>query len=274
MPVLTGQFGWQKRSRGVDGACYRGQRGEDSSSASLSSFYMGRGPLLGGQKESGMLFKDRRDGGLHLAEALAAYAHRELVVLAIPRGGVPVGFEVARELGAVLDVIVPRRIPLPGNPEVGFGAITEDGTVVLNEQLVRELSLSPGQIRNLSLGVLKEVNRQTAMYRGQTPSPKVKGKTVILVDDGLASGYTMVAAARFIRKGQPEELIAAAPVAARVSQAAVVPEVDRIVSLNVPAKSSSFAVVDYYRDFSNLADQDIIGFLEAARTGDTLRADS
>lgn len=213
--------------------------------------------------EDGRFFRDRSEGGMRLAELLRGYMGGELVVLAIPRGGVPVGYEVARALGADLNIIVPRKIPLPWNPDVGFGAITEDGTVVLNESMVKQLNLSVAQIRNLSLGVFKEVKRQTGIYRAKACLPKVTGKTVILVDDGLASGYTMVAAARFLKKAGPKRLVAAAPVASMASHRAVAPEVDSIVSLHVPIKTTRFALGDHYRDYTGLSDADILALVES-----------
>jgi len=141
------------------------------------------------------LFRDRLDAGRKLAERLIGLAGEDSIVLAVPRGGVPIGSAIAQRLACPLDLIIPRKLPIPANPEAGFGAVMGDGTIVLNEPLVRGLKLTKGEIDAIVAEVSAEVRRREQEYRGRTPPPLLSGKQVILVDDGLASGYTMIAAA-------------------------------------------------------------------------------
>lgn len=206
-----------------------------------------------------MIFKDRYDAGRQLAERLLVYRHNA-IVLAIPRGGVPVGYEVARKLDVPLDVIIPRKLPIPSDPEAGFGAVAPDGTVVLNERLMAYLGLSVKEIEEIVGEVLKEVRRRIKEYRGNRPFPDLKGKNVIVVDDGLASGYTMIAAVRAIKKERPRRVIVAVPCSPETSVERLEKEADESVCLAVQPYGP-FAVASYYERFPDLNDEEVKGLL-------------
>ena len=209
------------------------------------------------------LFRSRADAGKRLAERLLDYEGEDVVVLAIPRGGVPVGAEVARRLNARLDVIIPRKIPIPWNPEAGFGAITADGTIVLNQRMVKNLGLSKDEIQRAADEVREEIERRTREYRDDRPPTDVKGKTVILVDDGLASGYTMLAAIESVRKHNPVRVIVAVPVASSAAARLVSARVDGMVAL-VTSERLPFAVAEFYREWRDLTDEETEGYLRDA----------
>lgn len=205
-------------------------------------------------------FKDRRDAGKQLAGRLTG-VDRDAIVLAIPRGGVPVGYEVAKRLDAPLDIIVPRKLPIPWNTEAGFGAVTPDGTMVLNDDMVARLGLTAYEIREISEEVLAEVRRRVMEYRGDRPYPDVKGKTVIVVDDGLASGYTMIAAVRSIKNKSPSKVIVAVPVSPADSARRLRKEADEVVCL-IEQPYGAFAVASYYREWVDLTDEEVKAYLD------------
>jgi putative phosphoribosyl transferase len=211
-------------------------------------------------------FRDRRAAGRALAHVLSeSYAGVDGIALAIPRGGVPVALEVARALKIPLDVIVPRKIPIPWEPEAGFGAVTADGTLLLNEPLVAQLGLTESQIERLAAQVQEEVRRRLQVYRGSRPVPNVKGKTVFLIDDGLASGFTMLTAVRSVRNEEPGEVVVAVPVSPLRSVNLVQPEADQLVCLIVQ-ETPPFAVASFYGQFPDLSDWQVIAFLQASST--------
>ena len=159
-------------------------------------------------------FRNRTDAGRRLAEKLAAYANRpDVLVLALPRGGVPVGFEVARALGAPLDVFLVRKLGVPGYEELAMGAVATGGVRVLNDEIVRGLGISEHEIDAAAARELQELARRQRLYRGDRPLPDIAGRTVILVDDGLATGATMRAAIQALRHQQPARIIVAVPTA-------------------------------------------------------------
>ncbi|MHB1456514.1 MAG: phosphoribosyltransferase [Armatimonadota bacterium] len=209
------------------------------------------------------LFRDRTDAGYKLAQQLLDYKDQNTVVLAIPRGGIPVGYEVAKDIDAEFDIILPRKIPIPWNPEAGLGAMSADGTMVLNEALVRGLGMSDDEIKEAASGVKKEIERQTREYRKDRPTPDLAGKTVILVDDGLASGYTMLAAIESARKYNPKSIITAVPVASKSAVKLIKPRVDKLLVL-ITGDSLPFAVAGYYLIWQNLTDENVINYLERA----------
>ena len=209
-----------------------------------------------------MIFKDRRDAGRMLAEHLMGYRHNS-IVLAIPRGGVPVGYEVSRRLGVPLDLIIPRKLPIPSDPEAGFGAVAPDGTVVLNERLVAYLGLSVKDIEAIVADVLKEVRRRIREYRGDKPLPDLKGKNAIIVDDGLASGYTMIAAVRAVRKERPRRVIVAVPCSPETSVERLEKEADEVICLRVQ-RYGPFAVASHYESFPDLSDEEVKGLLHTS----------
>ncbi len=159
-------------------------------------------------------FRDRAEAGRLLGERLGAYTgRRDVIVLALPRGGVPVAREVARALGAPLDVFLVRKLGYPGQPELAMGAIASGGTRVLNEELVRELRLDDEVIERVAEREEVELGRRERAYRGDRPSPELRGRTVVLVDDGLATGATMRAAVAAVRSRGPERIVVAVPTA-------------------------------------------------------------
>ncbi|MCL6520342.1 MAG: phosphoribosyltransferase [Armatimonadetes bacterium] len=208
-------------------------------------------------------FEDRVDAGRKLAEHLLNYKDKGAVVLAIARGGAPVGLEVAKRVHALFDVIVPRKIPIPWNPEAGFGAITEDGTIVLNQRMVRSLRLTPEEIEEAANEVRKEIIRRAEAFRGGKPPLEIEGKPVILVDDGLASGYTMLAAIESARKHGPSAVIVAVPVASGGAVRLVQPKADDFVALII-SERLPFAVADFYLRWTDLTDEEVIACLKEA----------
>jgi len=216
------------------------------------------------------LFRDRTDAGRRLAERLLKHEDKGAVVLAIPRGGVSVGFEVAKRLRARFDVVIPRKIPIPWNPEAGFGAITADGTMVLNERMVRSLGLEEEEIEQAAEEVRQEIVRRTKEYRGDRPPSDVKGKPVILVDDGLASGYTMLAAIESLRKHSPSCIIVAVPVASNGAARLVGHKADKLVALLVSHRLP-FAVASFYVKWRDLTDEDVLVYLRQAEDAGMIR---
>jgi predicted phosphoribosyltransferase len=192
------------------------------------------------------VFQDRAEAGNRLAEQLTDYKGKDVVVFAIPRGGIPVAMEVASALKALLDIVIVRKIPIPSQTEAGFGAITEDGTMVLNEPLLKRLGLEQREIEKQAEGVRNEIMRRSMLYRKKlSPSP-VKGKTAIIIDDGLASGYTMIAAIKSLRNRKADKVIMASHMF-RGAYDLVKPMADDLVCLTI-ARTDWFAVASYYRN--------------------------
>ena len=206
------------------------------------------------------VFEDRPDGGRKLAEKLAEYKNQPVLVLAIPNGGVLVGLEMTKALGADFNVIISRKIPMPLNPEAGIGAVTDDGTVILNQELVRRCNLNQTQINYQVNQVRAALYQRSILYHRDRPLYGISGKTVIIVDDGLASGYTMLAAIESVRHRQPRELIAAVPVASGTALKEVERVVDKVVVCTTSFKPEFF-VADFYRYWYDLSDQDTLKYL-------------
>jgi predicted phosphoribosyltransferase len=209
-----------------------------------------------------MIFQDRADAGRRLAEKLEQYRGPDTVVLAIPRGGVVVGFEVARLLEAPLDVIVPRKIGAPYQPELAIGAVAGEDVCVLDQDSIRYLGVSEEYLEEEVLRQREEIVRRRTLFRGDRPAPSLEGKTVILVDDGVATGYTTVAAAREIRKNKPGKLVLAVPVAPTESVGRLKPEVDELIVLETP--EPFFAVGSWYYQFEQTSDDEVISLLRRA----------
>lgn len=209
-----------------------------------------------------MTFRDRTQAGQLLAKRLERYAGTNALVLALPRGGVPVGAEIARALSADLDIVIPRKIPAPGDPELAIGAVSSHG-VLLNEDLVRNLSVSSEYIREAVAKEKAEIERRSRLYRGAEPAPTIEGRTVIIVDDGVATGYTMLAALRGARSQDPKRLVAAVPVAPPDSVPTLEAEADEVVVLSTPVLF--FAVGQFYEDFSQVSDEEVQDILARAR---------
>jgi predicted phosphoribosyltransferase len=201
-------------------------------------------------------YRDRREAGRVLAELLEKYAGRDdVVVLALPRGGVPVAYEVARALGAPLDVFTVRKLGVPGNPELAMGAIASGGVVVLDQRLVQLLGIDRSQLQQTVAAEMRELERREAAYRGNRDPPDLTGKTVILVDDGLATGSTMRAAALAIRELNPARIVVAVPVAAEETCDAFRDVVDEIICGVTP--KPFHAVGLWYDDFSQTSDDEV-----------------
>jgi putative phosphoribosyl transferase len=208
-------------------------------------------------------FHDRNDAGRLLATKLSSYQdHPDVLVLALPRGGVPVGFEVASLLHAQLDVFLVRKLGVPGHEELAFGAIASGGIRVLNHDIVQSLGLSNHLIESVAARELAELERRERAYRDDRPEPSPSGRTVILVDDGLATGATMLAAVRALRQQTPRELVVAVPVAAPATCKEFRPEVDDIVGAVTP--DPFYAVGIWYKDFSQTTDEEVRRLLAQA----------
>jgi predicted phosphoribosyltransferase len=208
-----------------------------------------------------MKFNDRTDAGKRLAEKLREYESTDAIVFAIPRGGVPVATAVALKLGLRLDFVFPRKIPIPFNPEAGYGAVTEDGVIVLNEPLVAELNLSKSQIQRQAEEVRDEIERRSGLFHGRLPRQEIQGKTAIIIDDGLASGYTMMAAVASLQRRLPEKIVVAVPVASGNACDLVRPAVSDLVALIV-ARLPDFAVASFYYAWHDLTDAEVMKSIE------------
>ena len=211
----------------------------------------------------GRVFRDREDAGDALAERLAAYQGKNALVLGIARGGVVVAAQLARRLDAELDVIVARKLGSPISAELAIGAVTANGGQFLNEDIIRDMGVSDVYLNVVTAAQRAEARRREVKFRGSRPPPRVAGRTVILVDDGLATGATMRAAVRSLRKGSPGRLIAAVPVGAREACAALRQEVDELVCVHEPEFFG--AVGAFYRDFRPTEDGEVTRLLEEFR---------
>lgn len=209
----------------------------------------------------GRRFRDRAAAGQALAEQLRDYAGGDLVVLALPRGGVPVAHEVARALKAPLDLLLVRKLGAPGRRELAMGAIAEGGVRVLNQEIVAALGVPVRLIEQATADERRELERRAAAYRGDRPPCSVAGKTVILIDDGLATGMTMRAAILSARAQQPARIIVAVPVAARESIAELRPLVEHIVAVRTP--DDLYAISLWYEDFTQVGDAEVCALLNA-----------
>lgn len=207
------------------------------------------------------VFENRQDAGRKLAQQLAEYNQR-VVVLAIPNGGVPVGAEVAGALQkAEFSLVVVRKIPVPLNPEAGFGAIADDGTVIFDEDMVAKMGLPRQQIDCEVNKVRENVKQRSLLYSRERPLVVVDGKTVIITDDGLASGYTILAAVESVRRRRPREIVVAVPVAWETALEKVKKVADKVVTC-VTSSASNFYIADYYRHWEDLSDNEVIRYLQ------------
>jgi putative phosphoribosyl transferase len=209
------------------------------------------------------LFIDRRDAGIRLAEQVATLKLADPVVLALPRGGVPVGFEIAQRIAAPLDVLVVRKLGVPGHEELAMGAIASGGARVINQEIVRPLQIGPEVIERVAAREQRELERREWLFRGERPPEPVRGRSVILVDDGLATGATMRAAAESLRAREPFEIIAAVPVGAGSSCVALSRIVDRLLCLEQP--EPFYGVGLWYQDFEQTSDEEVRALLDFNR---------
>lgn len=209
------------------------------------------------------LFEDRGDAGRRLAERLAHYADERPVVFALPRGGVPVGFEVSRALGAPLEVIVARKLGAPGQPEFGIGAVAPGGVRILNERAVQALSIPEDYLDRVTAQESEEAERRLRLFRGDRPYPDLETRTAILVDDGLATGVTARAALSALRRMNPRWLVLAVPVCAPQTAELLRPKTDDLISLHMPADFEAVGL--WYRNFEQVPDEEVLRLLEEAR---------
>jgi putative phosphoribosyl transferase len=210
------------------------------------------------------IFPNRIEAGKLLAGQLTRYANQaNVIVLGLPRGGIPVAFEVAQVLRAPLDVFVVRKLGTPGRPELAMGAIATGGVRVLNEEVVRGLAVPMEIIDEVTKEEMQELKRRQLAYRGSCLEPVVRGKTVILIDDGIATGSTMRAAVRALRAQDPARLIVAVPTVAASTYSELLPEADELVALMTPERF--YGVGAWYADFSQTSDAEVTDLLERAR---------
>ena len=224
-------------------------------------------------REKLFLFKDREDAGKKLAKFLEENLPEktDLIILAIPRGGVPIGCILARLLNAVFDLILVRKIPIPWNPEAGLGAVTSDGDVFIDEKLVDYLRIDEKTLEQLISDVLKEIKRREKKYLGDKKYVELRDKNVIVVDDGLATGYTMLAAINHAKKFKPKKIYVGVPTASKGAVSLLMEHVDSIFCLNVRSGVPYFAVADAYENWRDLTDEDVFRYLEIYHCGSNFR---
>ncbi len=209
-----------------------------------------------------LIFEDRQDAGTRLANRLAGYQGTDAIVLGIPRGGVPVAASAARMLHLDWNVVVVRKLSTPWKPETAFGAVAADGTLALNDALVRGMQMHRAQIDEIANEVKAQAERQTQDYAQGRPFPEIKDRCVIVIDDGLASGHTMLAAIKSLRVKSASKIVAASPIASR-SAAAMIEEAADECQFEIVSPSVPFAIADFYVSLHNLTDDDVMGILSA-----------
>jgi len=207
------------------------------------------------------MFKDRRDAGRQLAEALTGYLDQHAVVLALPRGGVPVAAQVADALRAPLDLLLVRKIGVPWQPELAMGAVVDGDApiTVRNEDVIRATGVTEGDFDTASKGELRELERRRARYLGDRERPDIAGRIALIVDDGIATGATVLAAIRGLRRRGPDKIILAVPVAPASTVSRLRLEVDDLVCLHAPEVFHAISL--YYRDFGQVSDAEVIDIL-------------
>jgi len=210
-----------------------------------------------------MIFEDRADAGRRLAKALAKYAKRDdVIVLGIPRGGVPVAYEIAQALALPLDVFIAHKLGVPGQEELAFGAVAIGGTRVLDQEIIDSVGVSQEQIEGVAKKMEAQLKLRENLYRAGRPPLQLEGVTVILVDDGIATGSSTLVAIRALRQLKPARIVVAAPVAPVSTRNRLRPLVDDFVCLLTP--EHFFAIGQFYLDFSQVADDEVIDFLQKA----------
>ncbi len=208
-------------------------------------------------------FKDRIDAGKRLASALKDFSGKHGIVLAIPRGGVVVGFEIAKSLNLPLDIIIPRKIGAPENPELAIGAVTEDGTAILDKQLIKYLGVRDEYVEEETKRQKHEIGRRLKLYRQDTSYPNLKGKDVIVVDDGIATGSTMKAALASVKNRGASSVTVAVPVGPPSTIEELEKTADRVISLYTPEYFQ--AIGEFYMDFSQTPDEEVIILLKESK---------
>lgn len=211
------------------------------------------------------IFTDRIEAGRHLATVMKNIVTRSAIVLAIPRGGVIVGFEIAKTLNIPLDLIIPRKIGAPNNPELAIGAVTENGTIILDDKLVKYLGVSEEYIEEESKRQRLEIERRLKLYRGNAPCPSLSDREVIIVDDGVATGATMKAAVVSVRKRGAKAIVVAVPVGPVTTIAELRKEADKVICLKTP--EPFYAIGQFYENFIQTSDDDVRRLLKLCRNG-------
>jgi predicted phosphoribosyltransferase len=210
------------------------------------------------------VFENRTVAGRKLFQILSDFHHTDPVVLAIPSGGVPVAIAMRKDWSFEFDLLIVRKIQIPWNTEAGFGAVNLDGKVILNEELLRSLKL-PQDIIYAQIEKTKEVlKKRDQMFRKRRDFPPIKNRIVILVDDGLASGYSMIAAIHYVKRRDPSKILVGVPTGSYSTLSRVSPFVDTLYCVNV-REGSSFAVAEAYRDWYDLSDEEVLGMLDLSQ---------
>ncbi len=209
------------------------------------------------------MFKNRRSAGLELAKYLEEYKGGDTVILAIPRGGALVGHAIRERLNCEWDLIIPRKLGAPFNKEIAIGAVTQDGTLLLDEEMIKYLNVSEGYIKKEKDAQINEIKRRLKLYIGDRPPVPLRGKRIILVDDGIATGFTIKAAIKSIQKSGALELIVAVPVAPNDVIEDLLEKVDRIICLESPYPF--YAVSMFYEDFHQTSDSEVIDLFNEPR---------
>jgi predicted phosphoribosyltransferase len=207
------------------------------------------------------VFRDRKEAGTILARKLLKYKGTDGIVLGIPSGGAPVAAELAKALSLPLDLVILRKIQIPHNTEAGFGAVAPDYKVLINEDLLSMLNLSQKDVEHQIKLTIDTIKKRNDLFRKGLPFPSVKNKMVIIVDDGLASGYTMLSAVEFVRRQEPEKIVVAVPTGSKRTVDFILPKVDELICLNIRS-GFTFAVADAYENWYDLTDNDVISILQ------------
>lgn len=210
-----------------------------------------------------VIFKDRREAGLRLSQLLHKYRGEDCVVFGIPRGGVEIGYYVAQKLDCFLEVIIPRKIGAPLQPELAVGAVAEDGTIYIEEEVVELVGVSEEYIRSAADRELEVIKKRLKVYRGGREIPELSQYKAIVVDDGVATGATMIAALRFLRKKNCSRLVCAVPVAPPETIYKLKREADEVLSVATP--TPFYAIGQFYQDFRQLTDEDVMYYLSSSR---------
>ncbi len=206
------------------------------------------------------------EAGLRLSESLVNYSGTGTIVFAIPSGGVPVAAVIARKLRLSLDLLLVRKVRMPGNPESGIGAVGPSGEVILNTGFIEKLMISKEAVEREIKLAKETIKKREKLFREARPFPSIEGKTVIVADDGLASGYTMLTSVEFLRRLKPEKIIAAAPTAHEMTVEQIIGEVDELHCLNIRG-GYSFAVADAYKEWYDLTDKEVLDIIKEFSSG-------
>lgn len=213
------------------------------------------------------MYKNRQDAGKLLIKEIKKLSLENPLVLAIPRGGVVVAKEIAEELKAPLDLVTSRKIGLPTNPELAIGAVTQDGTILLNQLLIERFNISNQEVVEEAEIIFKEIKRRLETYRGSSNIPPIEGRSIIIVDDGIATGFTVQASIAFIKNYNPREIVLAVPVAARDIIESFEKELDKVICPLAP--EDFYAVGQFFQDFSQVTDEEVINIMENFREKST-----